>query len=182
MCQSGGCSWIQAIGREAVSKMQPHYQLVFDLSQKSFRWWFPSIGILFVLLGVILIWYGKHARWRRIYLVFPWVIVVFSATWSTIAYVALHGSYVRAQYAYRSGRYSIIEGQVENFRAMPYEGHSEECFTIRSHSFCYSDYVMMPGFNQTSSHGGPIKQNLKVRLAYIGNTILRLEIERPLPN
>jgi hypothetical protein len=32
------------------------------------------------------------------------------------------------------------------------------------------------GFNNTSSHGGPIREGLPVRVSYVGNTILKLEI------
>jgi hypothetical protein len=43
-----------------------------------------------------------------------------------------------------------------------------------SHS--YSDYVVTAGFNNTASHGGPIRQDLPVRISYVGNSIVKLEI------
>jgi hypothetical protein len=42
--------------------------------------------------------------------------------------------------------------------------------------FCYSDYEVTAGFNNSASHGGPIREGLPVRVSYIGNTIVRLEV------
>jgi len=85
--------------------------------------------------------------------------------------------YLHAQYAYRSGHYSVVEGNITEFDPMPYRGHRMECFTVTSQRFCYSDNVMTPGFNQTASHGGPIRDGLPVRISYSEDTILRLEIK-----
>jgi hypothetical protein len=54
--------------------------------------------------------------------------------------------------------YEILEGSVENFDPMPYEGHQDECFTVQSKRFCYSDYEVQAGFNRSAAHGGPIRQ------------------------
>lgn len=46
--------------------------------------------------------------------------------------------------------------------------------------FAYSDFVVTAGFNQTSSHGGPIHEGLLLRIAYTGSaddaTIVKLDI------
>jgi hypothetical protein len=59
---------------------------------------------------------------------------------------------------------------------MPYEGHQDECFSVQSQTFCYSDYGVTAGFNNSASHGGPIREGLPVRVSYVGSTIVRLEI------
>lgn len=63
---------------------------------------------------------------------------------------------------------------------MPYNGHDTERFRVGSVSFAYSDYIVESGFNRTSSHGGPIREGLAVRIHYSGQpshaTILRLEV------
>jgi hypothetical protein len=59
---------------------------------------------------------------------------------------------------------------------MPYEGHQDECFSVQAQTFCYSDYEVTAGFNNATSHGGPIREGLPVRVSYIGNTIVRLEV------
>jgi hypothetical protein len=52
---------------------------------------------------------------------------------------------------------------------MPYQGHQEECFSVGDRTFRYSDYEPTAGFNNTASHGGPIRGGLAGRIAYIGN-------------
>ena len=59
---------------------------------------------------------------------------------------------------------------------MPFEGHSTESFTVAGHKFEFSDYQMTSGFNNTNSHGGPIKSGIYVRINALGNRIARLEV------
>jgi hypothetical protein len=59
---------------------------------------------------------------------------------------------------------------------MPYTGHSEESFVVDGKRFSYSDFIVTSGFHNAASHGGPIRAGLYVRVSYIGNVILRLEI------
>jgi hypothetical protein len=59
---------------------------------------------------------------------------------------------------------------------MPYEGHQDECFSVQNQRFCYSDYEIAPGFHNATSHGGPIRADLPVRIAYRDGRILRLEV------
>ena len=64
---------------------------------------------------------------------------------------------------------------------MPYEGHATEHFVVNGVRFEYSDFEVTSGFNNTSSHGGPVRQGLYVRIHYIErnskNVILKLEIK-----
>jgi len=53
-----------------------------------------------------------------------------------------------------------------------------ESFTVGGRRFSYSDYEVTAGFNNTASHGGPIRAGLHVRVTYWGNLILRLEVAR----
>jgi hypothetical protein len=85
--------------------------------------------------------------------------------------------YVTLHQAYKNGQYSVVEGRVENFRPMPYEGHQQECFSVYYTRFCYSDFERTAGFNNAASHGGPIRLGLPVKVAYVDNHILRIEVE-----
>lgn len=60
----------------------------------------------------------------------------------------------------------VVEGYVENFHPMPYEGHDTEYFEINGVHFEYSDYTITNGYHKSASHGGVVTQNgqhLKVK-------------------
>ena len=80
--------------------------------------------------------------------------------------------------ALQSGQAQVVEGVVTDFVPMPYEGHADERFAVDGHYFSYSDYVVTAGFNHTSSHGGPIRSGINVRVTFVGNVIVRLEVGR----
>lgn len=58
----------------------------------------------------------------------------------------------------------------------PYSGHARETFVVNGQYFSYSDYDLTQGFNQTQSHGGPIKEGLQVRITHVDGSIVKLEI------
>ena len=155
---------------------QDQYRLVFDLSQKSFQWWFPAFGLIFVAVGGVIIWLGRRNRWPLSRRFVGYFMVGFACLWSGLAFTTMFPEYLNLRSVYRKGQFSVVEGPVTNFRPMPYEGHQEECFSVQSQTFCYSDYVVTGGFNNATSHGGPIREGLPVRVSYIGNTIVRLEV------
>lgn len=53
----------------------------------------------------------------------------------------------------------VVEGYVENYHPMPYEGHDTEHFEIDGVYFEYSDYTIMNGYNISASHGGLVTHN-----------------------
>lgn len=85
-------------------------------------------------------------------------------------------TYDRAKTVYLAGQYSVVEGPVTNFHPMPSTGHQNEAFLVNGAQFSYSDFDGSPCFNNTASHGGPIREGISVRIAYWGNCILKLEV------
>jgi hypothetical protein len=154
------------------------YQTVFDLHEKGFNWWCPAIGLIFLFAGTILIWLGKRNHWQSTRKWMGYVFVAFAAFWTISVFVGTYSEYSRVRSAYEGGEFATVEGLVTGFQPMPYEGHQDECFTISSQTFCYSDFDLSPGFNNSASHGGPIREGLPVRVAYVGNTIVRLEVRK----
>jgi hypothetical protein len=104
-------------------------------------------------------------------------MVVFASLWSVGAFTGMYSEYAHLHAAYREGNFSVVEGLVTDFQPMPFEGHRDECFTVENKRFCYSDYGPSAGFNNSTSHGGPIRENLPVRVSYVGDTIVRLEVK-----
>jgi hypothetical protein len=168
------------------------YQVVFDASQKLPDWEFPVVGLIFVIVGVLLWVFRYSPRLRPRYqfplkrgvgpTVFAAFFLGFSLLVTVLAFVGVFGPYLRVQRAMREQKVSVVEGTVENFHPMHYAGHDTERFTVGGVSFEYSDYLSTPGFNVTSSHGGPVREGAQVMIHYIpwddGNLIVRLAVAR----
>ena len=77
----------------------------------------------------------------------------------------------------------VVSGVVTDFVPMPSGGHAYEHFCVHHVCFDYSDFVHTGGFNNTSSHGGPIRAGMDVRISYVersiepGNVIVRMEVQ-----
>lgn len=162
-----------------------HYRVVFDLNTAGYTGWsFLLIGVLFCVLGSFLVFkpsalpsrWQQHPRASRL---FALVFLGFSVLWAMLvgSNSVLHYRHLVA--ALNDGSAKRIEGRVERFQPMPFGGHSLEKFCVETVCFAYSDYVISGGFNQTASHGGPIRAGLPVRITYMDDTIVRLEVGEP---
>jgi hypothetical protein len=159
------------------------FHLVFDASQKGPDLWFPAFGLIFVVIGVGLL----AARYvPRLALVLPrpprvfaLLFLGFAVLWTTLSTVGVLVSWHSTQTQIRNGA-PVVEGAVANFHPMPAAGHDDEHFTVQRVYFAYSDYSVTSGFNNTSSHGGPMREGLYVRMHYTrsvtGDTITKLEV------
>jgi hypothetical protein len=165
-----------------------HFVKVFDVLDSGFRnWTFPAIGLVFVAMGIAMFafpnlikklgipYFGFDAGWKRFSRYF---LLGFAILWTALAFSITYFSYLHHKALARENGCRVVEGPVENFVPMPYEGHALESFSVSGVPFKYSDFQMTDGFNQTSSHGGPIKSDSYARICYdpSGNVILRLEI------
>ena len=144
------------------------YRVAFDFSQKSFQWWFPSVGFVLLSIGIVFILIGKRRNLPFRKRVFGFLMVGFALLWTSLVFWTTGSEYLRAKSAYRNQNhtYGVVEGPVTNFHPMPYEGHEDECFSVQSARFCYSDYAISAGFNNSASHCGPIREGLPVRVSY----------------
>jgi hypothetical protein len=117
--------------------------------------------------------YGLQGRARKI---FSWFFLCFALAGAVVTFRTTTASYDSAAELEREHRYNVVEGKVEKFVPMPYQGHVRESFVVGGKNFSYSDYILTGCFNNTTSHGGPIHAGLLVRVAYAGNCIVRLEV------
>jgi hypothetical protein len=158
--------------------MQPaiDYQTVFLITNSHFDWWFGLAGLLAVPIGLLAIRFRAKTRFPKYTVVWGGFFLVFGLLWSIVATATTWSARWKAVHAYETHDYLVVEGSVEDFQPMPYNGHQDECFSVRGQQFCYSDYGIMSGFHQSASHGGPIRAGLPVRVFYSGNTILRLDV------
>jgi hypothetical protein len=158
------------------------YNVVFNISTVGYKEWpYVAGGSAFIFLGILLvkyahrvsIWDNMSRGFRRI---FSWIFLSVGISWTIFVFIGTYFQYVSMLDDYKKGHYEVVEGVVTNFKPMPYSGHMDECFTVNTVRFCYSDYGGTPGFNNTRSHGGPIRSGLHVRISYVDNVILKLEI------
>jgi hypothetical protein len=159
-----------------------NYRVVFDLAQEGYRNWpFVARFALGVVVGLGLMafrkqlpgWWGKHPRASS---AFAFISFGFSLFLLLAVFITTFLGYTHLKNALLNGQAKVVEGPVSQFVPMPFSGHSKERFCVRETCFEYSDFVITPGFNNTASHGGPIRETLPVRVTFVGRTIVRLEV------
>lgn len=159
-----------------------NYRVVFDIASAGYKsWFFPAFGLLFIAVGIVLVLARKNlpGRWAkrpRLSAVFSFFFLGFAVLWTLASFGATYSDYSALKEAERSGNVQRVEGRVSNFQPMPPSGHAMEHFCVNADCFSYSDYVITGGFNNTSSHGGPIREGLPVRVTFVGNSIIKLEV------
>ena len=157
-----------------------HYVAVFDVSVDAYRNVLPFLepGVDFLAAGSILLfkpeWFERilHCRIKHLR-VLHWLYFVFALIYTTGAGIIVTGeAFLTTDLI---NHCNTIEGPVEHFHPMPPDGHDRERFDVDGVNFSYSDYDVTAAFNNTQSHGGPIREGLPVRICYWGGEILRLE-------
>jgi hypothetical protein len=164
---------------------------VFDVLESGYRdWTFPASGLIFVVIGIALVAFPKFLKnlnipnatylngRPRLQAFFRYAVLGFALLWTVTTFLATYSQHSRHKALARENNCRVVEGPVEHFVPMPYTGHALESFSVAGVVFKYSDYVVTDGFNNTSSHGGPIKSDSFVRICYdpADHAILRLEI------
>lgn len=159
------------------------YKTLFDINAKGFEWW-PTLAL--ISFGVALLLATRSMRSKespnRKLFTFSMAALCFLSALGVFAMMRL--DFHNAQREFTARNFETVEGQVQDFRPMPRKGGAYESFTVKGVTFSYSDYESSPGFNHTSSHGGPIREGLPVRITYIHdsehsperNIILKLEV------
>jgi hypothetical protein len=160
-----------------------NYKTVFDIASEGYKAWkFVAPGFGFIVLCLLMVRFHKYLpfwplkvtdKFKKGYAILGLAFCIF---WTVTSFYSTYGQYHRLMKARNAGTYSTVEGKVTDFIPMPHEGHKNESFTVGGKRFEYSDFEVSAGFNNTASHGGPIKPGLQVRIAYVGNSIVKLEV------
>jgi hypothetical protein len=164
------------------------FKTIFDIANQGYTtWWFALPGLFFVYLGYLLVFRGWVPQMRmphrppprglqgRQRKAFNWFILVFSVAWVIFVLHSSYGQYRTAVAELKQGNYNVVEGPVTDFVPMAY-GHKGERFTVSGQRFSYSDDIVTTGFHHAAADGGPIHEGLYVRISYVRNTILKLEV------
>ncbi len=167
------------------------YRVIFDATTQLPDIRFTVIGVVLIVVGLAFVYLSRVEPppivVQRMFRTEPGLIRWFAAVflgfnifWTCLATATVLLPYLRTRRAMREGHIATVEGVVEDFHPMPYSGHDTERFVVRGVQFSYSDYISSSAFNQKSSHGGPIREGLRVRIEYMGDSraaeIVKLEI------
>jgi hypothetical protein len=147
--------------------------LIFDMQSKAYDWSIWHVGFLFIG-GLFAIWLGKRRPSPR---AVPGVGYFMCAVAILFAVFEV-GSYFLNRHEklnlLNTDRCSVVEGAVTNFHPVPASGHAEESFVVRNERFTYSDYTITLCFNNTLSHGGPIREGLPLKIRFSDNCIIKI--------
>lgn len=151
------------------------YRVVWDVLEDGLTLWPLALLVLGACVAAgVLLFSIKRKKPQGLIL---FVIMTAGLSMGLLVYgvVAMHQ--IRCIVWARSGKCQVAEGVVKDFHPMPYSGHDSERFTVSGVKFEYSDYDLSGGgFNNTSSHGGPMMKDLQVRITHKNGQILKLEV------
>lgn len=157
------------------------YETVYQYSGPTWlSYSFLLSGLVFTIMGVILVVVSRNASSGQRF--FAHFFLGFAILLSVVNGISHYRTHKLLSEALAKQTCHVVEGAVENFDPMPYDGHKVESFTVKGLRFAYSDYSETGGFNHTRSHGGPIGPDSKVRLSFVQrgrhNVIVKVELAR----
>lgn len=153
------------------------FVVAFNILDSGYRqWWLPAFGLLgMTLIFVILTIIEKQMHESAALLKVRLIAFCFLCMMATL--IGTFWDYWKCSHDLASGKASYVEGIVDNF--VPESKYKyTESFSVRGVPFYYSDDSAPAGFNTTIWHGGPIHQGLPVRIWYVGDEIVKLEIKK----
>lgn len=163
-----------------------NYRTVFEVTDKGFEL-ITLMPLLFIVIGIGISWFNikynkSESIKKKFTIVFGFIISGFAFFLLMLIVPSSLADRSKTRRIFKNKDHEVIEGKIENFHPMPYSGHDVESFTVNGVYFEYSDYILSYGFNQTSSHNGPLRENgQEVRLSYISedgeNRILKIEVK-----
>jgi hypothetical protein len=155
----------------------------FDVLDQPFPWWPLGLGLAFALLFALLVagstWHlrkvGRNGTSRRMDLFRVWLFracLVFSAGWTLFMFFQTRRAFELAQSARRSESDSVVEGVVESLQPTG----SAESVSVGGRTFLVRSHSGKPGYGTTTVNGGLLRRGTRVRIHYLDNMILKLEV------
>jgi hypothetical protein len=79
--------------------------------------------------------------------------------------------------ALKNGNCKIVEGSVTEHKVTSNDNRESESFIVAGKRFSYADNIVVVGFNRTPKHGGTIKNDMNLKIFYLEDRIIRIEIK-----
>jgi hypothetical protein len=154
---------------------EANYQMVFELGLRSFPWARMLHPMPFIVIGLLLF---RFCRRRQIYPVMGIIVASLASLFFLFSLVIFVPNFIKLRSAYVSGRTSVVEGVVENFRPAPALGPARESFSVRGVIFSYNVLDDTPCFHNAPLHGGPIRAGSNIRIHHNDGCIQRVDVRR----
>lgn len=164
-----------------------NYTTVFEVTDKGFDM-LTLTPLIFLIVGLGISWFNikynkSTSPKKRFTIVFGFIFGGFGLVMLLLTVPGSLADQHQTKRIFENKEYKVVQGRIQNFHPMPYSGHDVESFSVNGVYFEYSDYMLVYGFNNTVSHGGPLKGNgQQVRLSYITvgeeNRILKIELKQ----
>lgn len=167
------------------------YYTAFDVTTAGYKsWFFPAFGLILAAIPLLRIRETLTEKRRALRKgrrsrsghtegdLAPWLMLGGIGLWTSISFITTFSDYQAAVTAMQNHQAAIVEGVVTDFHPMPAGGHANESFIVNGVKFEYSDFLITAGFNNTASHGGPVREGLEVRIWHQRGEILRLDIKK----
>jgi hypothetical protein len=161
-------------------------------ARDDYNLWVSILSFFLFLLGVAFYVVGGRFSGKSSLLSFIFYLnfriggIGFALAWAFAGVYIVHGRNVdfdRLLALHSSGQERMVEGVVTNFSPFGPRPHSrpKETFVLNNVTFAYppDDSTTMLGFSQLRSRGGPLHDNVLVRINYIEDRIVKLEICDP---
>ncbi len=163
------------LARTNTSRFTMEPKAIFDVATKPFDWQ-PIVVSAALFSGGLLALIGEKFRLGQTAIKSAGYFLIALGI-GTACYVSIGWQVARRECikVIASGHYGVVQGTVEDFMPMYYDGRRKESFRISDHTFRYSDNRTSTCFNQPWAHGGPIRAGLSIKISFVGSCILRIE-------
>jgi len=156
-----------------------NYKIIFDLGGYGYKFYPPfSFSIIYIQAVLVLAFFFFNRN------LFPKlrkqisIVVWGGAIVMLIIFLFLSIDYLYLRLNYAMGNYKVVEGKITEFNSALQNPKNEEAFTIgHQYRFRYSESDLTPGFNLTKHQGNPLYEGAYVRVTYIDDVIVKLEIK-----
>ena len=157
--------------------MSRGYVTIYDTTEASFGdTWTPVIfGVVYVAFAVAL-WFKRESMMPNRSETGRIVVAAFNiwlaVAWTILAAWRVGSAEIAIKAAMRDGTMQKTEGFVRDYKPHFAGGDFQERWCVNQACFHYFDWLPGPGYHAT----GMIETGMQVRLFYVGNNILLLDI------
>ena len=143
-----------------------------------------AIGVVFLIIGLVGLVFHKRTQERSSKKLYD-PVFIFMTGWGVL-WLSFHVSLWKTDTSdidrlldvYKNGGFEVIEGIVNVTHKQPAGGHTAgDRITIGDQEFEVDYYRSTPGYKQTISHGGALRDEVFARLCHYEGVILKVEVE-----